>query len=219
MSRFSPRRWASRRWWRSAPSVLDIAEGTWLVLDAEQGNLATAPDQTALAAAEQTLAARQQRKQVERAAAHADCRTADGVRIEVFANLGSLAEAQVAMAHGAEGCGLLRTEFLFLERDAPPDEDEQLQQYQGIATTLAGRPLVIRTLDIGGDKPIPYLPMPAEAESRARPARRAHEPVASRSAARAVARDPASAARGSMSRAVADDHGHRRDPGRASHDR
>jgi len=144
------------------PSVLDVAEGTWLVLDAEQGNLATAPDQTALAAAEQTLAARQQRKQAERAAAHADCKTADGIRIEVFANLGSLAEAQVAMAHGAEGCGLLRTEFLFLEREAPPDEDEQLQQYQGIATTLAGRPLVIRTLDIGGDKPIPYLPMPAE---------------------------------------------------------
>jgi phosphoenolpyruvate-protein phosphotransferase len=144
------------------PSVLDIAEGAWLVLDAEQGNLATAPDQTALAAAEQTLAARQQRKQAERAAAHADCRTADGIRIELFANLGSLAEAQVAVAHGAEGCGLLRTEFLFLEREAPPDEEEQLQQYQGIATTLAGRPLVIRTLDIGGDKPIAYLPMPVE---------------------------------------------------------
>jgi multiphosphoryl transfer protein len=144
------------------PSVLDIAEGAWLVLDAEQGNLATAPDQTALAAAEQTLTARQQRKQVERAAAHADCRTADGIRVEVFANLGSLAEAQVAVAHGAEGCGLLRTEFLFLERDAPPDEDEQLRQYQGIATALDGRPLVIRTLDIGGDKPIPYLPLPAE---------------------------------------------------------
>lgn len=143
-------------------AVLDIVEGAWLVLDAEQGNLTTAPDQTALAAAEQTLAARQQRKQAERAAAHAECRTADGVRIEVFANLGSLAEAQVAMAHGAEGCGLLRTEFLFLERDAAPDEEEQLRQYQGIATTLDGRPLLIRTLDIGGDKPIPYLPMPAE---------------------------------------------------------
>src|SRR5688572_2867436 len=145
------------------PSILDVTEGSWLILDAEQGNLATAPDQTALAAAEQTLTARQQRKQAERAAAHADCRTADGVRIEVFANLGSLAEAQVAVAHGAEGCGLLRTEFLFLEREAPPDEEEQLVQYQGIATAPAGRPLVIRTLDIGGDKPIPYLPMPAEA--------------------------------------------------------
>jgi multiphosphoryl transfer protein len=144
------------------PAVLDIGEGAWLVLDAEQGNLATSPDQTALAAAEQTLAARQQRKHVERAAAHADCKSADGVRIEVLANLGSLAEAQVAVAHGAEGCGLLRTEFLFLERDAPPDEDEQLHQYQGIATALDGRPLVIRTLDIGGDKPIPYLPLPAE---------------------------------------------------------
>jgi phosphocarrier protein FPr/phosphocarrier protein len=144
------------------PSVLDIAEGAWLVLDAEQGNLATSPDQTALAAAEQTVTARQQRKQAERAAAHADCRTADGVRIEVFANLGSLAEAQVAVAHGAEGCGLLRTEFLFLERAAPPDEDEQLRQYQGIATALDSRPLVIRTLDIGGDKPIPYLPLPVE---------------------------------------------------------
>jgi phosphocarrier protein FPr/phosphocarrier protein len=109
------------------PSVLEVAEGTWIILDAEQGNLATAPDQTALAAAEQMLAARQQRKQAERAAAHADCRTADGIRIEVFANLGSLAEAQVAMAHGAEGCGLLRTEFLFLDREAPPDEEEQLQ--------------------------------------------------------------------------------------------
>ena len=144
------------------PAVLDVAEGAWLVLDAEQGNLATAPDQTALAAAEQTITARQQRKQAEQAAAHADCRTADGIRIEVFANLGSLAEAHVAMAHGAEGCGLLRTEFLFLERDAAPDEEEQLRQYQGIATALDGRPLVIRTLDIGGDKPIPYLPLPAE---------------------------------------------------------
>jgi multiphosphoryl transfer protein len=145
------------------PSVLEVQEGTWLVLDAEQGSLTIAPDQTALAAAEQTLTLRQQRKQAERAAAHTDCRTADGERIEVFANLGSLAEAQIAVANGAEGCGLLRTEFLFLDRDSPPDEDEQARQYQGIAETLAGRPLVIRTLDIGGDKPIPYLPLPTEA--------------------------------------------------------
>jgi phosphocarrier protein FPr/phosphocarrier protein len=144
------------------PSVLEIEEGAWLVLDGEQGHLTVAPDQTALAAAEQTLALRQQRKNAERAAAHADCRTADGARIEVFANLGSVAEAQVAVSHGAEGCGLLRTEFLFLERESPPDEEEQLQQYQGIARALEHRPLVVRTLDIGGDKPIPYLPLPAE---------------------------------------------------------
>ncbi|MFC4311373.1 phosphoenolpyruvate--protein phosphotransferase [Steroidobacter flavus] len=143
-------------------NVLSIEDGAWLVLDAEQGTLTISPDQVALAAAEQTLTQRKQRQQSERAAAHVDCRTADGERIEVFANLGSVAEAQVAVAHGAEGCGLLRTEFLFLERDASPTEDEQLQQYQGIASALESRPLVIRTLDIGGDKPIPYLPLPAE---------------------------------------------------------
>lgn len=143
-------------------SVLTVEDGAWLVLDAEQGNLSISPDQVALAAAEQTLSQRRQRQQSERAAAHVDCRTADGERIEVFANLGSIAEAQVAVAHGAEGCGLLRTEFLFLEREEPPTEDEQLQQYQGIAKALEGRALVIRTLDIGGDKPIPYLPLPTE---------------------------------------------------------
>jgi phosphocarrier protein FPr/phosphocarrier protein len=143
-------------------SVLTVEDGVWVVLDAEQGNLSISPDQVALAAAEQTLSQRRQRQQSERAAAHVDCRTADGERIEVFANLGSIAEAQVAVAHGAEGCGLLRTEFLFLEREQPPTEDEQLQQYQGIAKALEDRPLVIRTLDIGGDKPIPYLPLPAE---------------------------------------------------------
>lgn len=143
-------------------AVLNVEDGAWLVLDAEQGTLTIAPDQVALAAAEQTLTQRKQRQQSERAAAHVDGRTADGERIEVFANLGSIAEAQVAVAHGAEGCGLLRTEFLFLERDAPPSEEEQLQQYQGIARALENRPLVIRTLDIGGDKPIAYLPLPAE---------------------------------------------------------
>ncbi len=144
------------------PAVLAVADGAWLVVDAEQGSLSISPDQVALAAAEQTLTQRRQRQQTERAAAHADCRTADGERIEVFANLASIAEAQVAVAHGAEGCGLLRTEFLFLDRESPPSEDEQLQQYQGIAQALDGRPLVVRTLDIGGDKPIPYLPLPAE---------------------------------------------------------
>ena len=143
-------------------TVLEIPEGTWLVLDAEQGLLSVAPDQSALASAEQTLQVRQQRRQAERDAAQMPCHLADGTRIEVFANLASLAEANVAVTNGAEGCGLLRTEFLFLDRETPPDEGEQLEQYQDIAAALAGRPLIIRTLDIGGDKPIPYLPLPAE---------------------------------------------------------
>src|SRR5205085_724453 len=68
----------------------------------------------------------------------------------------------LAVQKGAGGCGLLRTEFLYLERREPPDEDEQAGEYQRIATALGGRPLNIRTMDIGGDKPIPYLPLPEE---------------------------------------------------------
>jgi len=146
----------------AGPAVLDIADDTCLILDAEQGVLKVAPEQSELTAAERTLAARRQRIAAERSAAQSDCHTADGTRIEVFANLGSLADAQAAVTQGAEGCGLLRTEFLFLDREAAPDEQEQAARYQEIAHALAGRPLVIRTLDIGGDKPIPYLPLPAE---------------------------------------------------------
>jgi phosphocarrier protein FPr/phosphocarrier protein len=87
---------------------------------------------------------------------------ADGARIEVFANIGSQADAEVALANGAEGCGLLRTEFLFLGRDVAPDEDEQARCYQAIATALAGAPLVVRTLDVGGDKPAPFLDLPLQ---------------------------------------------------------
>jgi phosphocarrier protein FPr/phosphocarrier protein len=95
--------------------------------------------------------------------AREDCRTADGVRIEVFANLGAGAgEAAQAVAQGAEGCGLLRTEFLFQDRTTPPSEDEQTAQYQAIADALDGRPLIIRTFDIGGDKPVSYLALPPE---------------------------------------------------------
>jgi multiphosphoryl transfer protein len=143
-------------------AVLGIEDGTRLVVDAEQGGLDVAPDQETLASAERTVAARAKRRETERAAAHADCRTLDGVRIEVRANLGSLAEAQVAAAYGANGCGLLRTEFLFLDRDSPPDEEEQTRQYQSIAHALSAGKLTIRTLDVGGDKPIAYLPLPAE---------------------------------------------------------
>jgi multiphosphoryl transfer protein len=147
----------------AGPAILSIEEGRWLVLDAENGVLHADPDEAAVNAADQTLLARQQRKQIERAAAQIECRTADGERVEVFANLGSLAEVPTALANGAEGCGLLRTEFLFLERSSAPDEHEQRDEYQSIASALGGRPLIIRTLDIGGDKPIPYLPLPTEA--------------------------------------------------------
>ncbi len=143
-------------------AVIALREGVELILDAERGVLEVEPPPARLRAARATLATRRERLAGERAAAQREGRTADGMRIEVFANVGSAAEAQAAVRNGAEGCGLLRTEFLFLERDSPPDEAEQTAAYQKIADALGGRPLTIRTLDAGGDKPIAYLPQPPE---------------------------------------------------------
>jgi phosphoenolpyruvate-protein phosphotransferase len=144
------------------PTVLALADRTMAVLDAERGFLRINPDREQRAAAEGELGKRLERRAAEQAAAQREGRTSDGVRIEVLANIGSVAEAETAVRNGAEGCGLLRTEFLFLERRSPPDETEQAAEYQRIATALGGRPLTLRTLDIGGDKPIPYLPLPHE---------------------------------------------------------
>jgi phosphocarrier protein FPr/phosphocarrier protein len=146
----------------AGPEALRVPTGTTVVLDAEAGWLYIDPPRMHVELARSHLAEKRQRRVAEQLAAQRECRTADGTRIEVFANVGSEAEAHAAVRNGAEGSGLLRTEFLFLERTAPPDEAEQLEQYQKIATALEGRPLTIRTLDIGGDKPIPYLPLPRE---------------------------------------------------------
>jgi phosphoenolpyruvate-protein phosphotransferase len=144
------------------PRALSLADGTQLLLDAERGLLEIEPPVARLDAARATLASRRAQLAAERAAAQRDCQLADGTRIEVFANVGSLTEAEAAVRNGAEGCGLLRTEFLFLDRQLPPDEAEQTGEYQKIAAALGGRPLTIRTLDAGGDKPIAYLMQPAE---------------------------------------------------------
>jgi len=146
----------------TGPEALRIPTGTTVVLDAEAGWLYIDPPRMHVELTRTQLTEKRQRRVAEQLAAQRECRTSDGTRIEVFANVGSEGEAHAAVRNGAEGSGLLRTEFLFLERTAPPDETEQLQQYQQIATALEGRPLTIRTLDIGGDKPIPYLPLPHE---------------------------------------------------------
>ncbi len=83
--------------------------------------------------------------------------SATAARVEVFANIGSVPEAARAVEQGAEGVGLLRTEFLFLDRATPPTEDEQLAVLTEIARALEGRPMVVRTLDAGADKPLPFL--------------------------------------------------------------
>lgn len=88
--------------------------------------------------------------------------TADGVPIEIGANASTEAEVAVGMEHGMDGVGLLRTEMLFLDRASPPTEDEQFEIYAGIVAAAVGRPVIVRTFDIGADKPAPYLKMPRE---------------------------------------------------------
>nr|WP_281179416.1 phosphoenolpyruvate--protein phosphotransferase [Sphingomonas pituitosa] len=139
-----------------------IEEGETLILDAGAGTLRVAPGEAQRAEAQARVDARAAALAAARAAAGAEAKLADGTRIEVFANLGSVGDAERAVAAGAEGSGLLRTEFLFLDRETPPSVAEQTAEYQAIADALQGRPLIIRLLDIGGDKPAPYLPIAAE---------------------------------------------------------
>ncbi|HUO97601.1 MAG TPA: phosphoenolpyruvate--protein phosphotransferase, partial [Rhizomicrobium sp.] len=143
--------------------VLGIADGTQVLLDADAGVLYLKPDQILIGKANEAAAAAAERKARVLSHAGRDCRTADGTRIEVFANLGKGAdEAAAAVGLGAEGCGVLRTEFLFMDRTAPPGEDEQYAAYKAIAEALGGRPFILRTFDFGGDKPVPYLSFPPE---------------------------------------------------------
>jgi phosphocarrier protein FPr/phosphocarrier protein len=143
-------------------SIEQIADGTTLILDATDGSVTIDPTPAELQAAQADQAQRAERRAAARTRLRDPAVTRDGRHIEVFANLGSIADAEKAVREGAEGCGLLRTEFLFLDRPNAPDEAEQRATYQGVADALDGRPLIVRTLDIGADKPAPYLPMPAE---------------------------------------------------------
>jgi multiphosphoryl transfer protein len=140
----------------------DVADGAWVVVDADAGTLHTTPAAAQFDAALSRVQSRRAQRAAARAAAQTDCRTLDGTRIEIFANLGSAAEAAAAVLEGAEGCGLLRTEFLFIDRERAPDETEQLAAYQAIAAELGTRPLILRLMDVGGDKPLKYLPLPHE---------------------------------------------------------
>lgn len=143
-------------------SVLDTVDGTTAILDADAARLVIDPEPAVFADAQARLAAMRHTRNEDLARAQATAVTADGTRIEVFANLGSIKDAHAAVIAGAEGCGLLRTEFLFLDRDTAPDEAEQRAIYAGIAEALGDRPLIVRTLDIGGDKPVSYLPFAPE---------------------------------------------------------
>jgi phosphocarrier protein FPr len=147
----------------AGPALLNLADDTLCVLDGDAGNLYLEPDAADLALAQQAHQAWQAAREAERLACYQPAITTDGQRIEVVANIGNAVEAEQAVNAGAEGIGLLRSEFLFLQRAEPPSEDEQFAAYSAMTRALNGLPLIIRTLDIGGDKEVPYLSMPAEA--------------------------------------------------------
>lgn len=150
------------------PAVVGAGDGVLsqqadtAILNGDIGTLDLNPSAEALATAERLQLAQQSRHQAELQAAHDPALTTDGHLVEVVANIGNLTEARQALQFGAEGVGLLRTEFLFLDREQAPTEDEQFQVYRDIALALKGQPVIIRTLDVGGDKPLPYLSLPSE---------------------------------------------------------
>jgi phosphocarrier protein FPr len=144
-------------------SVLAIAEGTPLLLDGQAGTVLVSPDDAQAASARSRAAAADERRRVARQYAREPAVMRDGTVIDVFANLGGAGQAASVAEMGADGVGLLRTEFLFLERAELPSEDEQVQTLAAIAADLAGRPLIVRTLDVGADKPLQAVPMEPEA--------------------------------------------------------
>ncbi len=146
----------------AGPDVLEIPDGATLVLDGSDGTLLVDPDEEIVAGYRARQAAAATVLAQARQRAHEPAVTRDGHRVEVVANVGNVEGSQAALEAGAEGVGLLRTEFLYLERDHLPDEEEQYQAYRAIVDVFGERPVILRTLDIGGDKELPYLDLPQE---------------------------------------------------------
>ncbi|MBM7455612.1 phosphocarrier protein FPr [Oceanisphaera litoralis] len=143
-------------------AVMALQSGTEAILNGDDGTLWVAPEASVLKRAR--VRQQEEREQAEQAWAHRHepAITRDGHRVEVAANLGDTARAAEVVEAGAEGVGLLRTEFVFMARHSAPELDDQLAAYKTVFDALDGRPLVARTLDVGGDKPLPYWPVPKE---------------------------------------------------------
>jgi phosphoenolpyruvate-protein phosphotransferase len=144
------------------PSVMHQPEGARAVLDGDNGILYIDPSEEDLRGAQEAQRSIAGLRDVEHRTRYEPALTTDGVRIEVVANTGLSKEAAQAVEAGGEGIGLMRSEFLFLERDTPPSEEEQYEAYRQAVEALQGLPLILRTLDIGGDKAVPYLDLAPE---------------------------------------------------------
>jgi phosphocarrier protein FPr len=146
------------------PRVLELPAGVRVVLDGDAGTLRRDPSPAEEAEVARRQASAAHARAAELTVAGQPAVTRDGHRVEVAANVGGLDEARRVPEVGGEAIGLLRSEFLFLERRTAPTEDEQAAAYEAIIRAVGPeRLVVVRTLDVGGDKPLPYLPVPAEA--------------------------------------------------------
>jgi phosphotransferase system enzyme I (PtsI) len=134
-------------------ALYDVEEETEVVVDGDTGEVVVHPTEETKEGATGGLEAPVREEPVE---------TADGVEIEVAANVGRPAEIEAAVGRGADGVGLYRSEFLFVDREAPPSEEEQYEAYRDALDAFPDGRVVVRTLDIGGDKPVPYLDLPEE---------------------------------------------------------
>lgn len=134
-----------------------ISQGTLLIVDGQHGHVVIEPSPATQAKYQSKKAQQRAREQEQLAGAGKDAQTADGRRVEVAANVADLESVHNALRYGAEGVGLLRTEFLYLQESSPPDEEMQVARYQAIFAAMEGRPIIVRTLDVGGDKPPSYL--------------------------------------------------------------
>jgi phosphocarrier protein FPr len=142
--------------------VEQVVESTRIGLDGEAGHVWIDPADDVVARLQQKQAAATERAAAAQAAADEDATMTDGTRIQVEANVSQPSDGAAAARHGADGVGLLRTEFLFDQTDAPPTEETQVDGLSTVAEALGDRPVTVRVLDAGGDKPLPYLSFPEE---------------------------------------------------------
>ena len=151
------------------PAVLSVpgattclSSGEMVIVDGGKGNVETAPSEDMIADYTQKRDAFLREKRELESLRGKPTAGADGIEYELFCNIGTPKDATKAMEADGEGVGLFRTEFLFMDRNQLPTEDEQFEAYKQASLILKGKPLIIRTLDIGGDKEIPYLGLAKE---------------------------------------------------------
>ncbi|MCK8783352.1 phosphoenolpyruvate--protein phosphotransferase [Roseomonas sp. NAR14] len=144
------------------PEVLALRNGATAIVDGQAGRLWLDPSPADLASARAWITALAAQRAEEAAQRALPARTRDGHTVAIGANVNRPDQVPLALAQGAEGVGLMRTEFLFLERGDTPTEEEQFETYRGMLRALEGRPLIVRALDIGGDKQVAHLALPHE---------------------------------------------------------